>query len=142
MHNHVKGAPFHDFILKDSNGVDVDSRTFRGKYALIVFWASWCGPCRAEHPKLNALYDKYKDHGLQIIGVSIDQDVSKWKEAIRKDELHWTTQVIEPAARAGELAQFYEINAIPTSLLIDKEGKIVQFDIGLNEVKSILRYNR
>jgi len=140
--NAAAGAPFHDFILKDTNGMAVDSRTYRGKYMLVVFWASWCGPCRAEHPELNALYSKYKDKGLQMIGVSIDKDVAKWKEAIVQDRLHWTNQVIEPSVYEGDLIQFYQIEGIPTSLLVDKEGKIVAFDLSPKQIESLVRKNK
>jgi len=77
-----------------------------------------------------------------VVGVSIDQDISKWKEAIVKDGLNWTEQVVEPAVYSGDLIQFYEIKGIPTSVLIDKEGKIVQFDISVNQVKYLMRNNR
>jgi thiol-disulfide isomerase/thioredoxin len=137
-HKSEIGTSFHDFTLKDSNGVDVDSRSFRGKYTLIVFWASWCGPCRAENPALNALYARNRD-SLQLIGISIDNDTTKWKEAIVKDGLHWTQQVIDPSAYRSELIQFYQINGIPTRFLIDKEGKIIGVDLTPREIESELR---
>jgi hypothetical protein len=85
--NWAVGAPFHDAVLKDSGDREEDTRQFRGKYTLVVFWASWCGPCRAEHPDLNALYARYKARGFEMVGISLDEDRGKWIGAIEKDKL-------------------------------------------------------
>ena len=135
--NSAIGVAFNDVILKDSSGHEVDTKQFRGKYTLIVFWASWCGPCRAEHPDLNILYTKYKDKGFEMIGVSLDVDKEKWKKAMVKDVLLWT-QVIDPNAFKGELAKYYGIEAIPVNFLLDKEGKIVGVSLTPEEIETTI----
>ena len=135
--NSAIGVVFNDAVLKDSSGHEVDTRQFRGKYTLIVFWASWCGPCRAEHPDLNILYTKYKDKGFEMIGISLDVDKEKWKKAMLKDLLHWT-QVIDSDAFNGDLAKYYGIEAIPVNFLLDKEGKIVGVSLTPKEIESTI----
>lgn len=122
--NKAIGLAFQDVVVKDSNGHDVDTRQFRGKYTLIVCWASWCKPCRAQHPGLNSLFEKYKDKGFEMIGLSLDKDGDQWKKAIAQDKLNWT-QTIDPNAFDGETAKHYGIEAIPSSFLLDKDGKVL-----------------
>lgn len=136
--NQAIGVAFHDFILKDSNGVDVDTKDFRGKYTLIVCWASWCKPCRAEHPDLNMLYKKYKDKKFKMIGLSFDKDKGKWKQAIVKDKLYWT-QVIDLDAFDGKTAKYYDIEAIPTNFLLDKKGKIIGVGLTDKEIEATIK---
>ena len=82
-----KKAP--DFAYPDVNGKKFGPKDFRGKYLIIDFWASWCGPCRQENPNVVALYKELHSKGLNIIGVSLDKDAKAWKEAIAKDKLTW-----------------------------------------------------
>ena len=78
-----------DFSLPDTKGTLTTLAQFRGKTTLIDFWAAWCGPCRRENPNVVAVYQKYKDKGFQVLGVSLDNDKAKWVEAIAKDNLAW-----------------------------------------------------
>ncbi len=135
--NGAIGVAFNDVILKDSSGHEIDTKRFRNKYTLIVLWASWCKPCRAEHPELNSLYTKYKDKGFEIIGISLDNDEEKWKQAIRKDQLEWT-QLIEPKAFQSEIAKYYSIEAIPGNFLLDKEGKIIGASLSPREIAVLI----
>ncbi len=135
--NSAVGIEFQDFILKDSNDIEIDTKKFRGKYTLIVCWASWCKPCRIEHPDLNVLYKKYKDKGFEMVGISFDKEKEKWTKAIIKDELNWP-QVIDPNAFDGEMPKYYGIEAIPTNFLLDQEGKILGVGLTPKEVEEIV----
>lgn|GEM_PF-1218820 len=135
--NSAIGVAFQNFILRDSSGNEVDTKQFKGKYTLIVCWASWCKSCRTEHPDLNVLYRKYKDKGFEMIGVSFDKDKQKWKQAIAKDLLQWT-QTIDPKAFEGEMAKYYDIEAIPANFLLDKEGKIIGGGLTPAEIEAMI----
>lgn len=136
--NSAIGKLFKDFILKDSSGNEIDSKQFRGKYTLIVCWASWCKPCRAEHPELNGIYEMYKNKEFEMIGISFDKDKEKWTKAIIKDQLQWK-QVIDPEVFEGELAKFYGIEAIPANYLLDKEGKLLGISLTPKEIETIIK---
>jgi thiol-disulfide isomerase/thioredoxin len=135
--NSAIGVAFKDVLLKDSSGHEVDTKQFRGKYTLIVFWASWCKPCRAEHPDLNILYSRYKDKGFDMVGISLEENKEKWKKAVVKDQLHWI-QLIDPNAFEGEVARYYGIEAIPVNLLLDKTGKIIGVSLTTKEIEATI----
>lgn len=99
-----------------------------GKVTLIDFWASWCAPCREENPNVVALYNEFHSKGLNIISVSLDNDASKWKEAIAKDKLSWT-QVSNLKEMKDAIALQYNVTQIPTTFLLDSKGKIVAIDL-------------
>jgi len=92
---------------------------------LIDFWASWCRPCRVENPNVVRLYNKYKDEGFEILGVSLDRDKQSWIRAIEQDQLTWS-HVSDLNYFQNEAAQVYGVNAIPYTVLVDKEGKIIE----------------
>lgn len=121
-----EGAIAPDFTQLDVNGKAVKLSDFRGKYVLLDFWASWCGPCRRENPNVVKAYNAYKDKGFTVLGVSLDKsgDRDKWLAAIEKDGLTWT-QVTDLKAWENEAAKLYEVNAIPMNFLIDPHGKII-----------------
>jgi thiol-disulfide isomerase/thioredoxin len=98
--------------------------SLRGKVVLIDFWASWCGPCRREMPNVVKAYNKYKDKGFEILGVSLDQDKAAWVEAIKKDGITWP-QVSDLKYWQSEVVPMYSIQGIPYTVLVDKEGKIL-----------------
>ena len=113
-----------DFTLNSPEGQDVTLSSLRGKYVLIDFWASWCGPCRMENPNVVKLYNKYKDKGFAIYGVSLDKDKAAWLAAIKKDNLTWT-HGSDLKFWNSAVAQTYGVNAIPATFLLDKEGKVI-----------------
>jgi peroxiredoxin len=120
------GSTAPDFTQNDTSGLPVKLSSFRGKYVLIDFWASWCGPCRAENPNLVKSYHKYKDKNFTVLGVSLDQSNAKdkWLKAIADDNLYWT-HVSDLAYWKNAAAQLYEVQAIPQNYLVDPSGKIV-----------------
>ncbi len=121
-----EGAAAPDFTQLDPSGKPVKLSDFRGKYVLLDFWASWCGPCRRENPNVVKAYNAYKDKGFTVLGVSLDKpaDREKWLAAIEKDGLPWT-QVSDLKAWDNEAAKLYEVNAIPMNFLIDPNGNII-----------------
>jgi len=120
------GAMAMDFTQNDQNGKPVKLSDFKGKYVLVDFWASWCGPCRSENPNVVAAYQKYKDKNFTVLGVSLDKTDAKeaWLKAIADDKLTWT-QVSDLKFWQNEVAVMYGIQSIPANFLIDPTGKII-----------------
>ena len=102
---------------------------------LIDFWASWCGPCRAENPNVVALYNELHSKGLNIIGVSLDDDATKWKNAIVKDKLTWT-QISNLKGWKDPIALNYEVEGIPATFILDAKGNIVAKNLRGDELKA------
>ncbi len=119
-----KTAP--DFIMNDPGGnpIRFSDVYAQNKYTLIDFWASWCGPCRAENPNIVSVYHEFKDKGFGVFGVSLDRDRETWLKAIEDDNLTWT-HVSDLAYWNNAAAQMYVVNSIPSSLIVDQKGKIV-----------------
>lgn len=113
-----------EFMQGDTTGKQVSLSSFRGKYLLIDFWAGWCVPCRAENPLLIKMYDRYKNKGFEIIGVSLDGERKRWTNAIVADKLQWT-QVSDLQIFENSIAKQYGITSIPQNILIDKQGIIM-----------------
>ena len=110
--------------LNSPEGKAISLSSFKGKVVLIDFWASWCGPCRRENPHVAEMYRKYKDRNFEIFGVSLDDNLAAWKNAIKKDRITWP-QVSELKKWDSDAVRSYQVDAIPFNVLIDKEGKII-----------------
>lgn len=118
------GSAAPEIKLKSHEGTTIALSSLKGKYVLIDFWASWCSPCRKENPNLVKIYKKYKAKDFEIYGVSLDRDKDAWKAAIKTDRISWI-QVSDLLYWDSPVAKLYNVSAIPYSVLIDKEGKIV-----------------
>lgn len=122
------GQPALAFTQNDVNGMPVSLSRFKGKYVLVDFWASWCGPCRAENPNVVKAYNQYKNKNFTILGVSLDQDSTAWVKAIDHDHLTWT-EVSDLKGWKNATAQEYGVNAIPANYLVDPNGTIIAHNL-------------
>jgi thiol-disulfide isomerase/thioredoxin len=116
------------FTANSIEGKPVSLASFKGKYVMIDFWASWCGPCRQENPNVVRLYNEYKSKGFNILGVSLDEDKGDWQAAVAKDKLTWQ-QVSDLKKWDGATAKLYHIEAIPSNFILDPQGNIVAKNI-------------
>ena len=118
------GAEAPQILLNNPEGKTIALSSLRGKIVLLDFWASWCKPCRIENPHVVKLYEKYKDKGFEIYGVSLDRQKGAWLQAIQQDGLNWI-HVSDLGFWNSAPVKLYNINSIPQTYLIDKEGKII-----------------
>jgi peroxiredoxin len=121
-----KQAPELD--LPDVTGKTVPLASFKGKYLLVDFWASWCGPCRAENPNVVKAYGEFKNKNFAILGVSLDKDKQSWQQAVKEDRLEWA-QVSDLKEWNSKAVGIYQFQGIPFNVLIDPDGKVISQEL-------------
>jgi thiol-disulfide isomerase/thioredoxin len=134
------GEMFRDVTLKtpDDKDISISDYAGKGKYVLLDFWASWCGPCRAENPNVVALYKEYKDKGFEIVGISLDTDKDAWIKGIKDDGITWP-QMSDLKRGNSEAAAKYKVRGIPFTVLLDKDGKVLETGLRGQALKDKLK---
>ncbi|TAJ14435.1 hypothetical protein DMA11_05320 [Marinilabiliaceae bacterium JC017] len=135
MNNEVATASFMKvgnqapaFILKDVNGLTVSLKDFRGKIVLVDFWATWCAPCCKEIPYVAELYNKYKGENFEVVAISLDRNIAKWKAFIEKNKLTWVNLLGEENGK-HVVADDYNVKGVPYNVLIDAQGNIIALNL-------------
>lgn len=133
-----QGQLAYEIALPALNGDTIHLSSLKGKVVLVDFWASWCGPCRISNKKLAKVYPKYRNKGFEILGVSLDQDRKDWQKAVQKDKISWL-QVNDNGGWEAKTGIQWNIDQIPTSYLIDKQGRVVAMDLDGEELEKALK---
>lgn len=144
----INGTKLPDVTLPNLEGKDMSLSDLEGNIVLVDLWASWCKPCRKQHPYLVELYQKYENVLFQdssrfiIYQVSLDQDGDAWRKAIKSDKLYWPHHVSELKGWNTDVVELYDIESIPASFLIDTKGQIIGKNLRIFEIEKILERRR
>jgi len=122
------GNTVANFVLPDAQNKNIDFNSLRGKYVLIDFWASWCGPCRQSFPRMREVYKKYKDNKFEIYSISIDEDKKAWLKAVKEENNPWLQSLDTKNISQSSFA----VTGVPTTFLIDPQGKIMDKEVGFD----------
>ncbi len=132
------GKTVPELVMQDVNGKDVSISSFRGKYVLIDFWASWCGPCRMENPNVVKAFNEFKGKNFTVLGVSLDKDKDSWKKAIAQDHLTWT-QMSDLKYWNSQAVETFGFQGIPFNVLVDPSGKVIAQELRGEDLDSKLK---
>lgn len=127
-----------EIALPAANGDTLRLSSLKGKVVLLDFWASWCGPCRVANKGMSKLYGKFKNKGFEIFSVSLDDSKEDWQKAVKKDKITWL-QVIDRGGWETPTAQRWMIEALPTTYLIDREGRLLAMDLEGKDLENALK---
>ena len=146
------GEDLPDFTATLLNGENIKLSDLRGKYVLVDFWGSWCGPCRAENPRLVELYKNYgqskfkEAEGFEILSVGIEKNEKRWKKAIQRDGLFWKYHVLDLTESFkffdSKIASEFGVKQLPSKYLLDKNGVIIRVDPSIQELNTLLADQR
>ncbi|MFT3705253.1 MAG: TlpA disulfide reductase family protein [Agriterribacter sp.] len=131
------GDTFVDFTLPNTRGENISLSNYKGKYVLLDFWGSWCGPCRKENPELVKTYSSYRSKGFEVLGVSVETNKEWWERAIKEDNIAWES-VSDLKGDKGMAVMMYGVDHFPANFLIDPNGVIIAKDLHGDELKSKL----
>ena len=134
----VAGESAPDFQVTLADGSSAHLSDTKGKYTVLQFWGSWCGPCRAENPSLAQLYRKYHDRGFEIFSIAIEQNPRNWQRAIAEDGMVWHYHAMESADFGGPVSRHFNIKSIPAIFLINPDGNIMHVNPAPDELDKIL----
>ncbi len=137
------GKTVRDFTLKDEKGQNISIDSFRGNYVLLDFWAYYCAPCIAAFPQLKKIYSKYQGKGLEMISISVDTETTPWQNALKKHQNPWVQLIdtpLEPDSLKAKVSNgYFQVQFMPTYVLLNKKGEIVTYTLEESEIEKSLR---